>query len=84
MRLCKPSLQEEGPLRLDLDNDLTADWQPSSAGPASGRGAKNIPFANRVHRSAPSEAWGLDGMLELPQSFGVIYLGEVATPPLKI
>ena len=77
MRLCKPNLQEETPLRLDLATDLTADWQPTSTGRQSSIDTENIPFANRVQMRLPSDAWGLEGMLELPQSFGVIYLGEV-------
>ena len=33
-------------------------------------------FARRVHASSPAEAVGTSGILELPQSFGSIFLGE--------
>lgn len=75
MRLCKPRLQEEGPLRLDLDADLSSDWRPTSALTAAD--IRSTPFADRVIASKPSDQWGLDGLLELPQSVGSIYLGEV-------
>lgn len=76
MRLCKPNLQSESPFRLDLTADLTAGWHPSSP-KIPLPDTSSIPFADRTQLKAPVEAWGLEGMLELPQSFGVIYLGEV-------
>ena len=85
MRLCKPSLQGDSPLLLDLAADLTAGWQPSTPDHAALDYA--APFAGRVQLRHPSSAWGLEGMLELPQSFGVIYLGEVclcAAPSLTL
>ena len=39
-----------------------------------------MPFARRVQLQQPVGHWGSDGMLELPQSFGMIYLGEVLLP----
>jgi hypothetical protein len=33
-------------------------------------------FARRVHASSPADAVGTSGILELPQSFGSIFLGE--------
>ena len=77
MRLCKPSMQGESPFRLNLDTDLTAGWLPTSASDKAVHEARTTPFADRVQLFKPADAWGLDGMLELPQSFGVIYLGEV-------
>ena len=76
MRLCKPSLQDEGPRKLDLDADLTADWSPSSPS-QSYRDLREYPFGHRVTASNTSDAFAFDGLLQLPQSFGVIYLGEV-------
>ena len=76
MRLCKPSLQSENPFRLDLATDLTAAWEPGRAQQPP-LDASTAPFADRTQLHSPEGAWGLEGLLELPQSFGVIYLGEV-------
>lgn len=77
MRLCKPSLQDAAPFRLDLDADVDFCWDPSAPSDSVVHEARTAPFADRTQLLRPSDAWAMDGMLKLPQSFGVIYLGEV-------
>ena len=83
MRLSRPSLTPEDPLRFSLGHDLSADGaaggdpQLASALPAS-----SYPFAGRLALGGSggggdaAAAGGLSGLLALPQSFGLVYLGE--------
>ena len=47
---------------------------------ASCQQVPDLDFSCRAHAKAPSDIIALDGMLELPQSFGTINLGEVCNP----
>lgn len=47
---------------------------------ASCQQVPDLDFSCRAHAQAPSDIIALDGMLELPQSFGTINLGEVCNP----
>ena len=80
MRLCKPSLQDAAPFRLDLDADLSFGWDPATPSDKALHEARTTPFADRAQLQKPADAWAMEGMLKLPQSFGVIYLGEVRCP----
>ncbi|PSS24650.1 Trafficking protein particle complex subunit like [Actinidia chinensis var. chinensis] len=90
MRLCRPSLHVETPLRFDpcdliagedlFDDPVAAANLPRllSNHPFS---APKSPDSDPTYRSRlllhdPSDAIGLPGLLVLPQAFGAIYLGE--------
>eukprot|EP00873_Tetraselmis_striata_P026048 jgi/Tetstr1/446312/TSEL_033855.t1 len=75
MRLCKPSLHVDAPLRLNLGEDMEADGG-RVAGVDEAEALACAPFASRVQLGDSLDAAGLTGMMELPQSFGTIYLGE--------
>jgi hypothetical protein len=66
MRLSAPQLQTDLPLRLALAADTAADAADV---------AKQA-FAHRTVLRDPIDACGIGANLELPQSFGLIYLGE--------
>lgn len=89
MRLCKPSLHVDAPLRLNLGEDMEADGG-RVAGVDEAEALACAPFASRVQLGDSLDAAGLTGMMELPQSFGTIYLGEVneqkrtPCPPVSI
>lgn len=82
MRLCKPTLDVERPLRFALD-DLGHDGDdalpPGVAASLSEGGAPPEAFERRLDLVHPEHASGVSGMLVLPQSFGNIYLGETFT-----
>lgn len=82
MRLSKPAVAVHPcPMKLDLAADMVVDnatdlaTSPSDA--AQLHDAEQHPFAARVQLSRPSDGMGCQGVLELPQSFGSIHLGEV-------
>ena len=79
MRLCRPSVLSDAPLRFDLDQDLASGWPDPSEASALPEDA-STPFAQRIQIQQPVGHWGSEGLLELPQSFGMIYLGEVTNP----
>ena len=79
MRLCRPSLLSEAPLRFDLAQDMASGWS-DQAEASSLPDQASAPFAQRVQLQQPVGHWGSEGLLELPQSFGMIYLGEVTHP----
>lgn len=86
MRLCKPSILVDTPLRLDLDQDTRPDpgTSDAGAGPSHSAGSPisglTFPFADRIQAHGIMGNCGVDGVLELPQSFGTMYLGEVRGP----
>lgn len=78
MRLARPSLAEDKCLRINLIEDMGPDRfvHPSvhsSVLPASLMGAD----AARVQLPSAVDAMNITGLLQLPDSFGRIYLGEV-------
>ncbi|KAI4299365.1 hypothetical protein L6164_032832 [Bauhinia variegata] len=88
MRLCRPSLQVEPPLRLDptdflIGEDLLDDPIAAASVPRllsdphlTDSGNSDPNYRSRFLLHDPSDAMGLSGLLLLPQSFGAIYLGE--------
>ncbi|KAK9811919.1 hypothetical protein WJX72_012399 [[Myrmecia] bisecta] len=80
IRLCKPNLHTALPLRFNLTEDLTADYVDLGGGALPSAdllsSAAGSSFADRVQLSDAMDASGLDGYMEVPQSFGTIYLGE--------
>lgn len=89
MRLCRPSLHVETPLKFDpadllvgedlFDDPTAADRLPSllsSLSHSSDSSSPDLNFRSRFLLPDPSDATGLSGLLVLPQSFGAIYLGE--------
>jgi len=76
MRLCKPSISVETPLKLDLAHDMFGPDVYETAS-ASGKESFRTPHSSRIHLEDTVEASGVSGLLELPQTFGNIYLGEI-------
>ena len=81
MRLCKPDLRVDTPLRFALD-DLghTGSEEPVPGAVAASIAPGGGPpqeFEKRLDLLNAEHASGITGMLVLPQSFGTIYLGEV-------
>ena len=78
MRLSKPAVAVHPcPMKLDLadmDNATDLATTPSDAAQAT---QEHHPFAGRTQLARPSDGMGCQGVLELPQSFGSIHLGEV-------
>eukprot|EP00242_Pyramimonas_sp_CCMP2087_P011471 CAMPEP_0198224826 /NCGR_PEP_ID=MMETSP1445-20131203/98447_1 /TAXON_ID=36898 /ORGANISM="Pyramimonas sp., Strain CCMP2087" /LENGTH=170 /DNA_ID=CAMNT_0043904127 /DNA_START=250 /DNA_END=759 /DNA_ORIENTATION=+ len=70
MRLCRPSIQIENPLKF-FPEDLDPAHQEGDADDLA-----DVPFKNRTNMTDTTEAFGIGGMMVLPQSFGTIYLGE--------
>ncbi|XP_057950354.1 uncharacterized protein LOC131145225 isoform X2 [Malania oleifera] len=91
MRLCKPSLHVDAPLRFDpsdilvgedlFDDPIAASELPlllhhhHSTSPTKSNDS-DLTYRSRFLLHDPSDAMGLSGLLVLPQSFGAIYLGE--------
>ena len=71
MRLPRPTLELETPLRF-APEDLLGSCVPFDSLPRQTSGA----FERRLDLSAAEDASGLTGALVLPQSFGVVHLGE--------
>jgi hypothetical protein len=71
MRLPRPTLELETPLRF-APEDLLGACVPAESLPRPTSEA----FERRLDLFAAEDASGLSGMLVLPQSFGVVHLGE--------
>lgn len=86
MRLCRPSLHVDTPLRFDpcdilFGEDLFDDSAAASQLPRLLQNHLNSDSTDLTYRSRfllnhPSDSLGLHALLVLPQSFGAIYLGE--------
>jgi trafficking protein particle complex subunit 13 len=90
VRLAKPGLDLDPPLRLDLGRDFRPDGGRDGRGGASTTSSSSADttapppasstgpgrFASRVDLADPVAALGLRGPLALPPSFGPVYLGE--------
>ncbi len=84
MRLSKPSITVNPcPMRLDLYADMTVDnakdlaSTTQSTPDAAMDAAQPHPYESRIQLGTPSQGFGCEGVLLLPQSFGSIHLGEV-------
>ena len=71
MRLPRPMLEIESPLRF-APEDLLGTCVPADSLPRPSSDA----FERRLDMFAAEDASGVSGMLVLPQSFGVVHLGE--------
>uniref|UniRef100_A0A2P2KNF7 Trafficking protein particle complex subunit 13 n=1 Tax=Rhizophora mucronata TaxID=61149 RepID=A0A2P2KNF7_RHIMU len=92
MRLCRPSLHVDTPLRVDpldlivgediFDDPVAASHLPSlihghvTKSPADDDYSPDLSYRSRFLLHRPSDSFGLSGLLVLPQAFGAIYLGE--------
>ncbi|GBG58896.1 hypothetical protein CBR_g24248 [Chara braunii] len=75
MRLCRPSLQVDLPLRCAA-GDLRYGEDDDVAERMRSLTEMEQTFSGRCEINQPLDACGLTGMLVLPQEFGSIYLGE--------
>eukprot|EP00959_Pyramimonas_sp_CCMP1952_P030817 646116-Pyramimonas_sp.AAC.1 len=64
MRLCRPSIQIENPLKF-----FPGDLDPTQE-VANDASAPEVPFQNRTNMTDTTQAFGIGGMMVLPQSFG--------------
>lgn len=87
MRLCRPSIHVDPPLRLDpvdlflgediFDDPIAASCLPSLLSSSTPPSSDSDPsFRSRYLLQHSSDSIGLSGLLVLPQAFGAIYLGE--------
>jgi hypothetical protein len=72
MRLCRPALQVDFPLRIH-PGDLIGE---SDILPPQSSTIPDGSFTGRSELRSSMDAFGVTGMLVLPQTFGSIYLGE--------
>eukprot|EP00271_Cylindrocystis_brebissonii_P015586 TRINITY_DN38520_c0_g1_i1.p1 TRINITY_DN38520_c0_g1~~TRINITY_DN38520_c0_g1_i1.p1 ORF type:complete len:454 (-),score=82.78 TRINITY_DN38520_c0_g1_i1:56-1417(-) len=78
MRLCRPALQVDLPLKYDPEDIWYGEDEediPPRDRSSEGSAAEDL-FLARAELSQPLDAFGLTGMMVLPQAFGSIYLGE--------
>ncbi|CAL5229915.1 g13337 [Coccomyxa viridis] len=73
MRLCRPNLPSDGLLHADFSNDFVPDEIALSEHQNE---VLEQDTSCRAHAAEPADVIALDGMLELPQAFGSINLGE--------
>ncbi|GAB2298689.1 hypothetical protein Dimus_032761 [Dionaea muscipula] len=87
MRLCRPSLHVDSPLRFDpadllvgediFDDPIAAAELPPLLHSQSPENVDpDLTYRSRFLLKNSADAAGLSGLLVLPQSFGAIYLGE--------
>ncbi|CAI0468628.1 unnamed protein product [Linum tenue] len=88
MRLCRPSLHVDTPLRIDpadllVGEDIFDDPAAASQLPPlldslvpNSKDSADLSYGNRFLLSHPFDSFGHSGLLVLPQAFGAIYLGE--------
>ncbi|XP_027111763.1 trafficking protein particle complex subunit 13 [Coffea eugenioides] len=86
MRLCRPSLHVETPLKFDpcdllfgedlFDHPPAAAHLPRLLSDFADSSSSDLTYRSRFLLSHPSDSLGLSALLVLPQSFGAIYLGE--------
>ncbi|KAH7568941.1 hypothetical protein JRO89_XS06G0077200 [Xanthoceras sorbifolium] len=86
MRLCRPSIHVEPPLRLDpmdlfvgediFDDPIASSNLPPLISTTDSSNSSDLTFSSRFLLHHPSDSIGLSGLLVLPQAFGAIYLGE--------
>ena len=77
LRLAKPALGVQQPLKFQMDDDMTSDSvRRATHSNASTRGYKEA-FADRTELQTAIDACGVTGLMVLSKSFGDAYLGEV-------
>ncbi|KAJ4703446.1 Trafficking protein particle complex subunit 13 [Melia azedarach] len=90
MRLCRPSLHVDPPLRVDatdlfigediFDDPIAASNLPplisSQVSTNTSTDSSDLTYRTRFLLQDPTDSIGLSGLLVLPQAFGAIYLGE--------
>ncbi|KAI5657048.1 hypothetical protein M9H77_25841 [Catharanthus roseus] len=86
MRLCRPSLHVDTPLRFDpcdllfgedlFDDSVAASQLPRLLQNHLNSDSSDLTYRSRFLLNHPSDSLGLPALLVLPQSFGAIYLGE--------
>ena len=77
LRLAKPSLVADAELKFNLYEDLSSVPDRGASGSQPLAKARQHPYADRVWLGNPVDACDISPQLLLPQSFGVIHLGEV-------
>lgn len=76
LRLAKPDLGVDRPLKFKLDEDMVPDDRMDSHRNAST--SFKEPFADRTELHSALDACGVQGLMVLSKSFGEAYLGEVS------
>eukprot|EP00210_Caulerpa_lentillifera_P006038 g5770.t1 len=76
LRLSKPDLVVETPIKLNLEKDIRLDDLLSLNDDERNRLVGEEGFSDRIHLSTASELSGLNGWIQLPQNIGQVYLGE--------
>ncbi|KAH9748625.1 trafficking protein particle complex subunit 13 [Citrus sinensis] len=87
MRLCRPSLHVEPPLRVDptdlfigediFDDPIAAsNLPPLISSDVTTNKSSDLTYRSRFLLHDSADSIGLSGLLVLPQAFGAIYLGE--------
>ncbi|BDA44945.1 Trafficking protein particle complex subunit 13 [Coccomyxa sp. Obi] len=81
-RLCRPDIPAEQVIGLGVRQDFLPDHLTLCSGSDSQESSG--PFESRTNIDDPVQAFGLNGVLELPQSFGTIHLGEAFTSYISV
>jgi len=76
LRLSKPELLVETPLKLNLEEDIRLDEKLKLEDEEHSELVGEEGFSHRVHLESPSDLSGLNGWIQLPQDIGEVYLGE--------
>ena len=77
LRLAKPALSVEQPLKFKLDEDMVCDSNRRESHRLASTSFKE-PFADRTELHSALDACGVHGLMILSKSFGEAYLGEVS------
>ncbi|CAL8469310.1 g8851 [Coccomyxa elongata] len=81
-RLCRPDIPAEQVIGLGVRQDFLPDHSTLCSG-SDAQEARG-PFESRTNIDDSVQAFGLKGVLELPQSFGTIHLGEAFTSYISV
>lgn len=82
MRLSKSALQPTGHTLVDMDTDFLPDEEAAAALQRRRESTQSATTSERTHLRSPLDICNLSGLLELPTSFGSLFLGE-ACPGLN-
>ena len=77
IRLAKPALSIEEPLKFKLDEDMVSDSMRRESHRSASTSFKE-PYADRTELHSAIDACGVKGLMVLSKSFGEAYLGEVS------
>ena len=80
LRLAKPALSVQQPLKFQLEEDMTSDSIRRASHSKASTKFKE-PFADRIEIQSALDACGVDGLMLMSKSFGDAYLGEVNCYP---